>query len=105
LKKDEDKRGKERERVIKDIVNTKPPSYPYNENIPYINFSEGSLALMWDKRKGKPKYDQKNDVLWLRPYIVKKEAKKGRNYLSAMDGRKMPLPVDRSLLQSYVQET
>jgi hypothetical protein len=53
LKKEEDKRDKEHEKVIKDMVNAEPPSYPYIENIPYINFSEGSLALMWDKRKGK----------------------------------------------------
>jgi hypothetical protein len=45
------------------MVKENPRSQPYNENIPYINFSEGSLALMWDKKKGKPKYDQINDVL------------------------------------------
>jgi hypothetical protein len=35
LKKEEDKRDKEREKVIKDMVNAEPPS------LPYINFSEG----------------------------------------------------------------
>jgi hypothetical protein len=57
--KKEDKENKEREKSIKDAVNTEPPSYPYIEDIPYINYNEGSLAFMWDKRKGKPKYDQK----------------------------------------------
>jgi hypothetical protein len=57
LKKEEDKRDKERERDIKDTVNAKPPLYPYIENIPYINYNEGSLALMWDKKRGDPKYD------------------------------------------------
>jgi len=25
------------------------------EDLPYVEFDEASLALMWDKRKGKPK--------------------------------------------------
>jgi hypothetical protein len=66
--KKEDKR-KEREEAIKNAVNTEPPSYPYIENIPYINYSEGSLAFMWDKKKGKPKYDQKDDNSWLGPQV------------------------------------
>ena len=51
------KEDEECEEAIKRMVNTEPASYPYIENIPYINFSEGSIALMWDKIKGKPKYD------------------------------------------------
>jgi hypothetical protein len=43
--------------AIKRIVNVYPPSYPYIEDIPYINLNEGSLVLMWYKRKGKTKYD------------------------------------------------
>jgi hypothetical protein len=43
------KEDKEHEEAIKNAVNTGPPSYPYIENIPYINYSEGSLAFMWDK--------------------------------------------------------
>jgi hypothetical protein len=58
---------------------------------------------MWDKKKGKPKYDQINDVLWLGPYIFKKKSEKGKYYLFAMDGRKMPLLVDGYLLWPYVQ--
>jgi len=87
------------------MVNVEPPSYPYIESIPYIKFIEGSLALMWHKRKGKPKYDRKNDILWLGPYIVKKKSEKESYYLSAMDGRKIPLPFDGSLLRTYVQGT
>jgi len=74
------------------------PSKPYIENIPYINFNEGRLALLWDKKKGETKYDQINDVLWLDPYVVKNKSEKGKYYLSAMDGRKMPLPFDGYLL-------
>jgi hypothetical protein len=52
LKKEDEKH----EEIIKETVCTEPP---YVENTPCINFNEGSLALMWDKRKGKPRYDQK----------------------------------------------
>jgi hypothetical protein len=53
--KKEDNKDKEHEEAIKNAVNTRPPSYPYIENIPYINYSEGSIVFMWDKKKGKPK--------------------------------------------------
>jgi hypothetical protein len=72
LNKEEDKGDKERNKAIKDTINAKPPSYSYIENIPYINYSEGILSFMWDKNKGKPNYDQKNDNSWLSPYIIKK---------------------------------
>ena len=68
------KEDKEHEEAIKTAVNAEPPSYPYIENIPYINYSELSLALMWHKKKGKSKYDQKDDSSWLGPYIVNKKS-------------------------------
>jgi hypothetical protein len=40
------KEDKEREEAIKRVVNAEPPSYPYIETLPYINFSEGNLVLM-----------------------------------------------------------
>jgi len=93
LKKDED-----REQAIKDMVKDGPPSQPYIQNIPYVNFNEGILVLMWDKRQGKPKYNKKSEVLWLGPYIINKKSKKGTYYLSSMDGRNMSLPIDGSIL-------
>jgi hypothetical protein len=93
------------EEIIKEMVRTEPPSYSYVESTSCINFNEGSLALMWDKRKGKPMYDQRNDNSWLGPYIVKKKSDKEKYYLATLDRRKMPLPVDGSLLQPYVQVT
>jgi hypothetical protein len=83
----------------------KPPKKPYNEDLPYVDFDEGSLALMWDKKRGEPKYDERNEMLWLGPYIIKKKSEKGKYYLSAMDGRTMSLPVDGSLLQPYIKGT
>jgi hypothetical protein len=67
------KEGEKHEEIIKEMVYTEPPSYPCIENTPCINFNEGSIALMWDKIKGKPRYDQRNDNSWLGPYIVKKK--------------------------------
>jgi aromatic ring-cleaving dioxygenase len=55
------------------MVRIEPPSYPYIEITPCINLNEGSLALMWDKKKGNSMYDQRNDNSWLGPYIVKKK--------------------------------
>jgi hypothetical protein len=89
---------KSEKKLSRDMVKAGPPTQPYIEDIPYVEFDEGSLALMWDKRKGKPKYDKKSEVLWLGPYIVNKKSEKGTYYLSSMDGRKMPLPVDGSIL-------
>jgi hypothetical protein len=45
------KEDEEHEETIRRVVNTEPPSYPYTENIPCIDFNEGIIALMWDKRK------------------------------------------------------
>jgi hypothetical protein len=71
---------------------------PHDENTPCIDFNEGSHVLMWDKRKGKPRYEQKYNNSWLGPYIIRKKSDKERYYLIALDGRKMPLLVDGSLL-------
>jgi hypothetical protein len=60
---------------------------------------------MWDERKGKPKCDQKDEKAWLCPYIIKKNFKKEKYYLTSLDGRNMSLPVDGSLPQPYIQDT
>jgi hypothetical protein len=60
---------------------------------------------MWDKRKGKPKYDQKDDISRLGPYIIKKNYEKEKYYLTALDRRKISLPIDGSLLRPYIQGT
>jgi hypothetical protein len=60
---------------------------------------------MWDKRKGKPKYDKMSEVSWLGPYIVKKKSDMGTYYLYTMDGRRIPLLVDGSILRTYVDGT
>jgi hypothetical protein len=89
---------------MKRVVEANPPTQPYIEYLPYVEFDEGNLALMWDKKKGKPKYDKKIEVMWLGPYIVKKY-ERSTYYLSAIDGRKIPLPVHESILPPYVYGT
>jgi hypothetical protein len=87
------------------MVKPDPPAQPYIEDMPYVEFDEGSFTLMWDKRKGNPKYDKMSEFLWLGTYIVKMKLEKGTYNLSTMDGRKMPLPVDGSILRPYVDGT
>jgi hypothetical protein len=99
------KEDEEREETIKRVVNIEPPSYPYIEHIPYINFSQRNLSLMWDKRNIKPMYDQRDDNSWLGPYIVKKMFDKQKYYMPSLDGRNIPLPIDGCLLQPYVWVT
>ena len=60
---------------------------------------------MWEKRKGKPKYDHKDDNTWLGPYIIKKKSEKEKYYFTTLDGRKIPLPMDGYILQPYIQDT
>jgi hypothetical protein len=47
---------------------------------------------MWDKRKGKPRYERKDNSSWLGPYIIKKKSDKESYYLTALERQKMPLP-------------
>jgi hypothetical protein len=80
------------------MVKVDPPMKPYIKDIPYVQFDEGILTLMWDKRKGKPKYEKMSEFSCSGPYIIKKKSEKGTYYLSSMDGRKMPLPIDGYIL-------
>jgi hypothetical protein len=61
---------KKHEEIIKETVHTEPP---HDENTPCINLNEGICVIMWDKRKGKPKYHEKENNSWLGPYITRKK--------------------------------
>jgi hypothetical protein len=50
------------------------------------------------RRRASPSMIKGMKFYGLVPYIVKKKSEKGTYYLSSMDGRRMPLPVDGSLL-------
>jgi hypothetical protein len=94
------KEDEKHEEIIQDTIHTKPI---HDKNTPCIDLNEGSLVLMWDKIRGKPRYEQKYNNSWLGPYIIKTKLNKERYYLIALDGRKMPLPIDGSLLQPHIQ--
>jgi hypothetical protein len=87
------------------MVNAELPSHPYIGKIPYINFNEGILELMWDKKRGETKYDEMNDGLWLGSYIIKNKLEKGKYYFSDMDVKNMALPIGGSLIQPYIKGT
>jgi hypothetical protein len=48
------KEDEKNEEFIEDTIHTEPP---HNKSTPCIAFDEGSLVLMWEKRKGKPRYE------------------------------------------------
>jgi hypothetical protein len=96
------KEDKKHEKIVNETVHTKPP---YDENTPCIDFNEVIIVLMWEKIKGKPKYNQKDNNSWLGPYIIKKKSDKERYYLTTLDERKMALLVDGSILQPHIQIT
>ena len=95
----EDEKSKE---IVKKIVHKEPP---YHENTPCSDFNEGTLVLMWDKIKGKPRYEYKYNNSWLGPYIIKMNSDKEKYYLTTLDKRKMPLPIDGSLLRPHIKVT
>jgi hypothetical protein len=51
------KEDKKHEEKVEETVRTKPPHFDYT---PCISFSKVRFVLMWDKRKGKPGYDQRD---------------------------------------------
>jgi hypothetical protein len=56
---------------------------------------------MWDKRREKPGMHQKFDSLWLGPYKIEEISSPYSFYLSIIEGRRMRLPVNGSLLKNY----
>jgi hypothetical protein len=57
---------------------------------------------MWEKINGKPRYNKRDDNSWLGPYIIRKNSDKEKYFLTALDGRKMSLSIDSSLLQPHI---
>jgi len=58
------------------------------------DFKKGSLVLMWDKRREKPRMHQKFDSLWLGPYKIKENFGSDSFYFFTSEGRNMPFPVN-----------
>jgi hypothetical protein len=66
-------------------------------------FKKWDHDLMWDKRREKPGMHQKFDSLWLGPYKIEEISGPDSFYLFMTEGRRMPLPVNGSLLKHYYQ--
>jgi hypothetical protein len=76
------------ENKLSNVVEADPPTQPYIEDLPYVEFDEGNLALMWDKRKGKPKYDKKSEIYGLALTSSRRSLKRVLTiYLPWMGGR------------------
>ena len=60
------------------------------------DFQADDTVLLWDKRKEKPRINDKFDSLWAGPYIIQDVAGKNSFVLSRLDGEKLPLPVTKN---------
>jgi hypothetical protein len=104
LKRGESIKQEEGEQVFKNTMDVIPPYEPFNEDILYPEYLEGSLVLVWDKRRGLPSFDPKDEVLWAGPCVVK-EKKNNLYTLSTLAGRKMPCGFATSHLCPYIDGT
>jgi hypothetical protein len=69
------------------------------------DFNKVEQVLMWDKRREKPGMHHKFDSLWLGPYKIEEISGSDSFYLSTIEGRRMPLPVNGSLLKIITKAT
>jgi hypothetical protein len=56
---------------------------------------------MWDKRREKPRMHKKLDSLWTGPYKIISEAGLNSFNLATLEGERIKLPVNVSLLKLY----
>jgi hypothetical protein len=67
-------------------------------------FEEGKLVLMWDKRKGELNMNKEFYDLWKAPYKVGNNSIDDSYYLAMLEGRRLPLPINVSLLKPHYGE-
>ena len=68
------------------------------------HFKEGGQVLLWDKRREKLGMHQKFDRLWLGPYRIEEVSEPNSFYLSMIEGTRISLLVNGSLLKHYLQD-
>jgi hypothetical protein len=61
----------------------------------------GDLALLWDKRKEKPRDHGNFDSLWLGLYLIDAVVGPNTFYLMSLDGEREEFPVDGKCLNLY----
>jgi hypothetical protein len=104
LQNDEQTQHTNKQQIIKIIQEVSPPPDLYIEDYPHIEYGEGSLVLLWDKKRGQPIYDPKDEILWVGPFIVKNKENNIYN-VSTIMGRKVPIGYEASRLRPYIYGT
>jgi hypothetical protein len=104
LQNDEQTQQTNKQQIIKSIQEVAPPPELYIEDDPHIEYGEGNLVLLWDKKRGEPNYDPKDEILWVGPFIVKNKENNLYNVFT-MTGRKVPVGYEASRLCPYIDGT
>jgi hypothetical protein len=64
-------------------------------------YKEGDMVWMWDTQKGEPTNVKRSTQSWLRPFKVEMESVDNSYYLSTLEGRRCPLPINGHLLKPH----
>jgi len=84
-----------------------PPSAPYTRVVKGTTkykikeYKEGDIEWMWDTQKGEPTNIKGSTQSWLGPFKVGRESVDNSYYLSTLEGRRHPLPIDMHLLKPH----
>jgi hypothetical protein len=84
-----------------------PPSVQYTRVVQGTTkhkirkYKEGELVWMWDTQKGEPTNVKGSTQSWLRPFKVGMESVDNSYYLSTLEGRRRPLPINGRLLKPH----
>jgi hypothetical protein len=84
-----------------------PPSVQYTRVVQGTTkhkirkYKEGDLVWMWDTQKGEPINVKGSAQSWLGPFKVGMESVDNSYYLSTLEGRRRPLPINRCLLKPH----
>jgi intein/homing endonuclease len=68
------------------------------------NFQKGDLILMWNEGIKKSRKHGKLESLWLGPCRIKDVVGDNSFYLSHLDGKKLPFPMNRKILKLFVKD-
>jgi hypothetical protein len=64
-------------------------------------YKEGDMVWMWDTQKGEPTNVKGSTQSWLRSFKVGMESVNNSYYLSTLEGRRHPLPINGHLLKPH----
>jgi hypothetical protein len=84
-----------------------PPSVQYTRVVQGMTkykirkYKEGDMVWMWDTQKGEPTNVKGSMQSWLGPFKVGMESVDNSYYLSTLEGRRHPLPINGHLLKPH----